>query len=322
MEDSFNDSVRWQKQTSHGQPQMSSLRSSPDLGVTDIDHQSGLLEVAQQDLYQKSSRESLLSSPEAEQVHPRGLQNLTLDGDSIQSGRAFQRRGEELPFTRLSSLHDMSLNEQSKVTKAWVPNKDALELIMAMGISENAAKRGLYHTGNDNAEVAVGWVFENISNPELHEPFNPSISPLVPGDVSGAVYHSFDEVVEGTFQLEHKEGYKMVFVANSRLGMGVGKLAAQVGHAVLALYRYLESHQDQMAGLREWESRGAKKVVLRGNNTQHLLDLKQKALELHLANILVHDAGRTQIDPGSLTVLGLFGLGKEVDIVTGKLKLL
>lgn len=324
-DESFNESFKWQKQTSQDHDQESSQRSSPDLGIaaeSDIDPQSGTLGVKQREDYQKSSRESLLSSPESEQVHPRGLQNITLDGRSavIHGSSRKTPVGEEshqLPFTRLSSLHDMNLSEQSKLSKMWSPNREALELIVAMGISENAAKRGLYNTGNDNAELAVEWVFENISNPELHEPFQPPTVPLV----VGAVYQSFDDMVEGTVESDRKGGprYKMVFVANTSLGMGVGKLAAQVGHAVLGLYHCLE---DQMPEVREWESRGAKKVVLKGTDTQHLLDLKQKALELHVANILIHDAGRTQIDPGSLTVLALFGQSGEVDGVTGKLKLL
>lgn len=307
----------------------SSLRSSPDLGIAgegDIDPQSGTLGVKRNN-YQLNSRESLMSSPECERVHPRGLQNLTLDGGvvNIHGNQTIvdQEDGRQLPFTRLSSLHDMNIDlaaAKGRVGKAWIPNPDALELIVGMGISENAAKRGLYNTGNDNAELAVAWVFDNISNPELHEPFT-----LPTPEASGgggtvalglsAVYHSFSN---------ESLTYKMVFVANTSLKMGVGKLCAQVGHAVLALYHCVAEAVEakQKTALREWETRGATKVVLKGNDTQHLLDLKQTALEMQIPNILVHDAGRTQIDPGSLTVLGLFGVSKDIDFITGKLKLL
>ncbi len=303
----------------------SSLRSSPDLGIaaeSDMDPplQSGMLGVKSNE-FQKNSRESLMSSPESERVHPRGLQNLALDGGVVGSHGNPDEEGRQLPFTRLSSLHDMNLDlaaAKGKVGKGWSPNQESLELITGMGISENAAKRALYHTGNDNAELAVGWVFENINDPELHEPFAPPTPTLVAegkGNMPGlsAIYHSFED---------ETLSYKMILVANLSLRMGVGKLCAQVGHAVLALYHCTESDSTQKAGLREWEGRGAKKVVLKGNDAQHLLDLKQKALELQIPNILVHDAGRTQIDPGSLTVLGLFGMSKDVDSVTGNLKLL
>lgn len=333
-EDSLTGSLRWQKQVSHGQ--LSSLRSSPDdLGIapeSDIDPQNGTLGVkrSNQD-YKKSSRDSLMSSPESERTHPHGLQNITLDGRNVTSSENLRKNpiGEEshqLPFTRLSSLHDMNLGEVAKAGKEWTPNKEALELIVGMGISENAAKRALYNTGNDNAELAVAWVFENISDPELHQPFIPPVMIESPtkGAVMGfgAVYHSYDEMTGLFSESDRGTEYKMVLVANTSLRMGVGKLAAQVGHAVLGLYHCLEVQHDHKPGLLEWEGKGAKKVVLKGNDTQHLLDLKQRALELQIANILIHDAGKTQIDPGSLTVLALFGQSKDLDCVTGKLKLL
>jgi len=37
---------------------------------------------------------------------------------------------------------------------------------------------------------------------------------------------------------------------------------------------------------------------------------------------MVQDAGRTQVDPGSYTVLGIFGPMKTIDRVTRDLKLL
>lgn len=33
-----------------------------------------------------------------------------------------------------------------------------------MGIPENAAKHALYNTGNNNADMAVAWYFENMDN--------------------------------------------------------------------------------------------------------------------------------------------------------------
>lgn len=308
-------------------------RSSPDLGIAteaDIDPLSGTLESSQSRGHDgKDSQGSPSSSPEADQgsaVHR--TENITLDGRIPsrgvgQSSDMHSRRnpiGEsyQLPFARLSSLHDGGIASE----KVWSPNKDALELIVGMGISENAAKRALYHTGNDNAELAVGWVFEHISIPELHEHFeapilmsasNQGTSPLG----GGAVYLSFDE-----FSQAKEDSYKMTFVVNSDLRMGVGKVAAQVGHAVLGLYHFLESEHENRTGLANWERNGAKKIVLRGIDAAQLLDLKRKACESSVACLVVQDAGRTQVEPGSLTVLGLFGRCKQVDAITGNLKLL
>ena len=210
----------------------------------------------------------------------------------------------------------------AKMMREWQPNKECLDLVMGMGISENAARRALYNTGNDNAELATSWVFENIDNPQLHEPFNPppmTALPHVPGG-GGPVWHSFDEAVH---QLQvNAEMYKMVFVVNNSLRMGVGKVAAQVGHATLALYQLLQTQPRWKEDSAKWEDTACKKIVVQGQSTHHLLELKHKAYEQRLPNIIVHDAGRTQVEPGSLTVFAVFGKTSEVDSVTGNLKLL
>ncbi len=219
-----------------------------------------------------------------------------------------------LPPVRLTSYHSV---------EDWQPNRECLDLVMGMGISQNAALRALYYTGNDNPELAVSWVFENINNPDLHKPFQPMPVPNQPQD-TGAVCHSYDDQVVSDEE-DEEEVPKMVFVVNSELRMGVGKIAAQVGHATLGLHRLLQQSKagtPVQVALKKWEETGSKKVVLKGQHMQHLLDLKRKAYELRLVNVIVHDAGRTQVQSGSLTVLALFGKGLEVDQVTGKLKLL
>lgn len=56
---------------------------------------------------------------------------------------------------------------------------------------------------------------------------------------------------------------------------------------------------------------------------EELLELMGKARSLGITAEVVQDAGRTQIDPGSLTVLGVGPAPKSVvDLVTGGLKLL
>jgi len=39
-----------------------------------------------------------------------------------------------------------------------------------MGIPEVAAKHAVYNTGNNNADMAVTWYFENMSNPAINTP--------------------------------------------------------------------------------------------------------------------------------------------------------
>jgi uncharacterized UBP type Zn finger protein len=52
------------------------------------------------------------------------------------------------------------------------PELDAglLNQVIGMGINENHAKHALHKTGNNSADMAVSWYFENMNDPCLNEP--------------------------------------------------------------------------------------------------------------------------------------------------------
>lgn len=261
---------------------------------------------------QSSTTEPHPAAPQPPAVPSDAGQRSELSEEAAWIAQALQSRKEPDPPSNTTL-------PPAKLMREWQPNKECLELIVGMGISENAARRALYNTGNDNAELATAWVFENIDNPELHQPFTPPPMTMLPHiPEGGPVCHSFDEVVA---QMS-AESHKMVMVVNTELRMGVGKTAAQVGHATLGLYRLLQTQPNWKEHSTKWEDSGSKKIVLQGSDTHHLLELKHKAYELRLPNIIVHDAGKTQVAPGSLTVFAVFGKSSEVDQVTGTLKLL
>jgi PTH2 family peptidyl-tRNA hydrolase len=110
---------------------------------------------------------------------------------------------------------------------------------------------------------------------------------------------------------------KQAIVARTDLGMGQGKLAAQVAHASLSAY---ESAGSSTRG--DWKSGGQKKVVLKGSGESKLQALADEARREGLPYSLVRDAGHTQLEPGTLTALAV-GPGEEnvVDKVTGNLSL-
>ncbi|EJW74695.1 hypothetical protein WUBG_14398 [Wuchereria bancrofti] len=143
------------------------------------------------------------------------------------------------------------------------------------------------------AEAAINWILEhsNESDFESDEEQN-----------SMGGVHSTSAI---------NRQHKMVFVVNMSLKMGAGKLAAQVGHATLGQH-----------ALDAWRISGEMKVVVKGHNTEMLLDFFKQAKDLGLFTYIVSDAGRTQIPTGSRTVLGIFGPTHLVDLVTGELKLL
>ena len=110
---------------------------------------------------------------------------------------------------------------------------------------------------------------------------------------------------------------KQAIVARTDLGMGRGKLAAQVAHASLSAY---ESADDSAQS--EWKSGGQKKVVLKGSGKSQLQELADQARREGLAFSLIQDAGHTQLESGTVTALAV-GPGREdvVDRVTGELSL-
>ncbi len=114
---------------------------------------------------------------------------------------------------------------------------------------------------------------------------------------------------------------KQAIVVRSDLQMGKGKIAAQVAHASLsAAEEARERHERWYEG---WKDGGQKKVVLKVDSEATLRELLRKAKSAGLPASLIEDRGLTQLEPGTVTCLGVGpGPDSEVDAITGKLKLL
>ena len=110
---------------------------------------------------------------------------------------------------------------------------------------------------------------------------------------------------------------KQAIVARADLGMGRGKLAAQVAHASLSAYEDADERTR-----RQWKGEGQKKIVLKANGESALFELADAAERKRLPHAVVRDAGHTQLDPGTVTALAV-GPGRDeiVDEVTGDLSL-
>ncbi|HKL28537.1 MAG TPA: peptidyl-tRNA hydrolase Pth2 [Natrialbaceae archaeon] len=110
---------------------------------------------------------------------------------------------------------------------------------------------------------------------------------------------------------------KQAIVARVDLGMGEGKLAAQVAHASLMAY---ENADDRSRSA--WKGEGQKKVVLKADGEATLFELADQAEREGIPHAIVRDAGHTELEPGTVTALGV-GPGEDdlVDRVTGDLSL-
>lgn len=114
--------------------------------------------------------------------------------------------------------------------------------------------------------------------------------------------------------------FKMILVVRNDLKMGKGKVAAQCSHAAVAAYKQVQRRNPEL--LKQWEYCGQPKVVVKAPNEDTLINLLSQAREVGLTVSLIQDAGRTQIAPGSRTVLGVGpGPADLIDRVTGDLKL-
>ncbi len=114
---------------------------------------------------------------------------------------------------------------------------------------------------------------------------------------------------------------KQVIVIRRDLKMGKGKLAVQAAHA--AVSAYVEAQRVVPALAREWLLQGQKKIAVRVDSEEELIEVYRKAVAENLPVALIEDAGLTQLPPGTKTAVGIGPAEAErIDRITGKLKLL
>jgi len=100
---------------------------------------------------------------------------------------------------------------------------------------------------------------------------------------------------------------KQAIIIRSDLGMGKGKLAGQTAHASVSAYNIARARDAGIA--REWEGEGQKKVVLKIGSEEELLALYEQ-MKREVPCALIRDAGKTQLEPGTVTC---FGAGPAAD---------
>jgi PTH2 family peptidyl-tRNA hydrolase len=115
--------------------------------------------------------------------------------------------------------------------------------------------------------------------------------------------------------------YKQVIVERKDLKMSCGKMIGQGSHASVSAYKKVSKSHPEIA--RAWEEEGQKKVVLKVQSEEELLEYYNKGKAAGIPCELIRDAGHTQVEPGSITC---FAAGpwdeRELDAIFGKLKLL
>jgi peptidyl-tRNA hydrolase len=111
---------------------------------------------------------------------------------------------------------------------------------------------------------------------------------------------------------------KQVIVVNGALDLPRGKMAAQVAHA--AVGALLAAPRQNQA---DWLQQGMPKVVVQCGSEDELLSLLAQAEAAGLPAMLIRDAGRTVLQAGTATCIGIGPDGAErIDPITGELPLM
>ena len=118
---------------------------------------------------------------------------------------------------------------------------------------------------------------------------------------------------------------KMVFLVRQDLKMKAGKIAAQVAHAAIGLYDDIifGNNVYQKEALNFWVTYGQKKIVLRVPNLDTMINAYNQCKKDNIATCLITDAGLTQVEPLSKTVLGIGpDKSEKINRITGLFKLM
>ncbi len=121
------------------------------------------------------------------------------------------------------------------------------------------------------------------------------------------------------------EDIKMVFLVREDLKLGAGKIAAQVAHAAVGLYEKISTKGKSYYknALNHWKEFGAKKIVLRCKDLNDIKHTHHECKTFKIPSIMISDAGHTQVDPGTITVLGIGPeISDKLNKITGNFKLM
>ena len=226
-----------------------------------------------------------------------------------------------------------------------------LSQLTDMGFESAAASAALRATGFRNVEAAVLWLCGpdaegaagGASEPATGVPAASAYAVVNP---DGTPSPAWVARVDGEFKVATRAASstsrpliapdappsppQVVLCVVRELNMGVGKVAAQAAHAAVGLLRAMQAARTPW--LHAWEGAGEKTVVLDVATADAASLLAAKATQLglpgarsrrrfdaarqaHARCVAVHavlDAGRTEVAPGSFTVLAIGGASRRL----------
>jgi len=109
---------------------------------------------------------------------------------------------------------------------------------------------------------------------------------------------------------------KLIIFMRTDLNMSRGKMAVQAGHAVA--HAMMNSRPDN---IETWFENAQVKIVLPVNSLEEMMELHDEAEGRGLPCHIVHDAGRTEVEPNTATCLAVgIAKAKRLDKLTAGYK--
>jgi PTH2 family peptidyl-tRNA hydrolase len=117
--------------------------------------------------------------------------------------------------------------------------------------------------------------------------------------------------------------YKQVILVRTDLKMPKGKTGAQCSHASVTAVLKAQKSAKYKDIVGKWINEGMGKIVLKVADKTELLKYIQMAKDMSLPTATITDAGKTVVEPGTMTC-GAIGPAseEEIDRITGELKCL
>jgi len=98
----------------------------------------------------------------------------------------------------------------------------------------------------------------------------------------------------------------MYIFLNKGIKMSKGKIAVQAAHAAILAYQI--SKEDIK---KKWDETSYVKIMLEALGEKHIYATKEYLKSKEINSVVIADEGRTEVEPGSVTALGIEILDRE-----------
>ena len=95
----------------------------------------------------------------------------------------------------------------------------------------------------------------------------------------------------------------MMLIVRRDAKMSAGKISVQCAHAAVECALACKKSSPRL--FERWRNQGAKKICVFAEDLKELMGLHDEANHAHLTTHVVKDAGKTELAPGTVTVLGI-----------------